>query len=558
MLVDLASAQVSESQLRDHEGVVAAAAADERQTQIDSVEPSETDEQEIRFDSPRQTLRTFVQAMEDYRRGVEEESPFLRARIIDAVLCLDLNLIPIVNREEEGELVAMMLKEILDRRLVIDFDAIPDGSDTARRLYQIPNTYLRIGRIPEGDREGDFVFTPETVAKARDFYRDVRHLPYLEGTDGGALLAQQSFEAHFPGWAFVQVLGLELWQWVGLTVVLALGVTIRTLVRALLRLVHWGAGKTAVDWDQRLVSCITSPLSLMAACGFWFLSIRALSFHGVPLTVLTVSLRLLFFFALVWLAYRLAEFMIGGMEEIRRRGKGITTLDQQLFMLVSRTTKILVVLVGGLVALQNLGVEVLSLLAGLGVGGLAVALAARDTLANFFGSVMILVDRPFQVGHWIKIGSEEGTVEDIGFRSTRIRTFYNSVISVPNSELAVKPIDNMGMRKVRRIRTTIRFRYDSTKEQLSEFVEKVRTMVTDHPETAKINNHIVVNDFDESGVAVMLYIFVQAPDWAKELLARENILLRILEIAKECGLKVALPARDLHWDEGLALQGEVK
>src|SRR5690606_33156269 len=113
------------------------------------------------------------------------------------------------------------------------------------------------------------------------------------------------------------------------------------------------------------------------------------------------------------------------------------------------------VIMGGLFILQNLNVNVASLLAGLGIGGLAFALAAKDTLANFFGSIMIFSDRPFQVGDWVKIGDAEGIVEEVGFRSSRIRTFYDSLLSIPNGKIVDTPIDNYGARVYRRTFTTL-------------------------------------------------------------------------------------------------------
>src|SRR5690606_24921192 len=130
-------------------------------------------------------------------------------------------------------------------------------------------------------------------------------------------------------------------------------------------------------------------------------------------------------------------------------------LDDQLVPLLRKAMKIFVVLVGALFLLQNLDVNVASLVAGLGIGGVAVALAAKDTIANFFGSLMIFIDRPFQIGDWVKIGETEGIVEVVGFRSTRVRTFYNSLVTVPNAHFTEAAIDNLGMREYRRTSTVL-------------------------------------------------------------------------------------------------------
>ena len=152
-------------------------------------------------------------------------------------------------------------------------------------------------------------------------------------------------------------------------------------------------------------------------------------------------------------------------------------LDDQLVPLIRKSLRFFVVTMGIILILQNNGYNVASLIAGLGIGGLAVALAARDTLANFFGSITIFLDRPFRIGDWVTIGKVEGVVEEVGFRSTRIRTFYNSLVSVPNSNVSNSDIDNYGMREYRRLKTVLNLTYATTPEQIEAFVEGIKAIV---------------------------------------------------------------------------------
>ncbi|NQZ77864.1 MAG: mechanosensitive ion channel, partial [Ekhidna sp.] len=197
-----------------------------------------------------------------------------------------------------------------------------------------------------------------------------------------------------------------------------------------------------------------------------------------------------------------------------------STLDDQLVPLLRKTLKTFVIIIGTLLILDNLEVPILPLLTGLSIGGLAFALAAQDTIKNFFGSVMIFVDKPFQVGDWITTNNVDGTVEEVGFRSSRIRTFRNSVIYIPNGKLADNTIDNHGLRKYRRFYTQISITYDTPPELIEVFVNGLRGIVEQHPHTWKDNYHIYLNDMAASSLNVMFYIFFRVPTWGEELRCR--------------------------------------
>jgi MscS family membrane protein len=223
-----------------------------------------------------------------------------------------------------------------------------------------------------------------------------------------------------------------------------------------------------------------------------------------------------------------------------------SALNDQLVPLVSKTLKVIVVIFGVLVAIQNLGVNVLGLLTGLGIGGLAFALAAKDAIANFFGSLMILFDKPFQVGDWIVVSGAEGIVEEVGFRSTRIRTFYNSLVSIPNAEMMNAKIDNMGRRRYRRLFTKLNIKIDTPPEKVEEFVTGVRQIVLDNPITWKDNMHIYFNDYSASSLLIMVYIFFEVNNWSQELTEREKVLIGIKKLASDIGVEFAFPTQTLH------------
>lgn len=223
-----------------------------------------------------------------------------------------------------------------------------------------------------------------------------------------------------------------------------------------------------------------------------------------------------------------------------------STLDDQLVPLLRKTLKTFVIIIGTLLILDNLQVPILPLLTGLSIGGLAFALAAQDTIKNFFGSVMIFIDKPFQVGDWITSNDVDGTVEEVGFRSSRIRTFRNSVIYVPNSKLADNTIDNHGLRKYRRFYTQISITYDTPPEMIEVFVKGLRKIVEEHPKTWKDNYHVYFNEMASSSLNIMFYIFFRVPTWGEELECRHEILMSIVRLGKELGVNFAFPTQTLH------------
>lgn len=500
----------------------------------------------VKTDSPRDTMRSFYEAMNDYRRGVETGNETLQARLDDAVRTMNLEEIPALLREEKGREAAIYLKETIDRVIVLDYERIPvEGTPEAPLLrWRLRDTEIVISRINEGERAGEYLFSSDTVRRAESFYHKVKHLPYLKGSGMGSGFREPFLEKHLPEWSKPRFAFLARWQWIGLALAILLGLFIRTLVRFALDIFLKAAKKTRLARHKDIIEAFRGPSGLIAAVAFWFLCLKILQFDGNALGIFVAALKIILSLSIIWLAYRLTEALTNYLMGFAEKTE--STLDDMLVPLLQRTLKILVVILGVLMTIQNLGINVFSLLAGLGIGGLAVALAAKDAVANFFGSLMILFDRPFQVGDWIIVGDAEGTVEEIGFRSTRIRTFYNSVISIPNSELMNAKIDNMGRRQYRRLRTTLGLTYDTPPEKLKAFVDGVKKIILDHPQTRKDYFHVVFNDYGPSSLDIMLYMFFEVPNWTQELLAREEILTQILQLASDIGVDFAFPTRTIH------------
>ena len=235
--------------------------------------------------------------------------------------------------------------------------------------------------------------------------------------------------------------------------------------------------------------------------------------------------------------------MVGGFITSRQDVR-LTEIDDVLIPLVCKILKVIVTILGILFIAEAYGLESTSVLTTLGIGGLAVAMAARDTIANLFGSITVLFDRPFRIGDWICVGDIDGTVERVGFRSTRVRTFYNSVISIPNSRLVDTHVDNYGQREYRRIKTQVSVTYDTPPDKIEAFCEGIRELIRLHPYTRKDYYHVYLNQFASSSLDILLYTFVKVPDWATELRERHRLFLDIIRLAERMDIEFAFPDPD--------------
>jgi MscS family membrane protein len=227
-------------------------------------------------------------------------------------------------------------------------------------------------------------------------------------------------------------------------------------------------------------------------------------------------------------------------------------VEASIVPLAVNALRLLVYLIFGLLIAQNLGYSIAGIVASLGLGGAALALASQDTLANLFGSFMILVDKPFAVGDWIKGSGFEGVVEQIGFRSTRIRTFGKTIENIPNNMLANVKVENMDRRKdpglnVRRIKMTLGVTYATSADQMEQALENIREILRDDPGVAQGQTILVrFTDFGDSALDIFLYYFADSADWDYYLGVRERVNLKIMRMLEGMGLEIAFPSRSVY------------
>lgn len=247
---------------------------------------------------------------------------------------------------------------------------------------------------------------------------------------------------------------------------------------------------------------------------------------------------------IIWFLWRLIGAM-GVYFEARLQDKELP-VDNQLIGFLAKTMRIFLVITGCLVIAQNMGYSISGLLASLGIGGIAIAMAAKDTIANVFGSIMILLDRPFTVGDWIKTSEFEGVVEEVGFRSTKIRTFEHTLVNIPNSILANIAIDNIDARNHRRVKMRIGITYDTTPEQMQQAITGIENILSTHSGVDQSFSLVKFDSFEDSSLSIFLYYFSSNKDWAAYLQVRQEVNLQIMHLLEELGLSFAFPTRTLH------------
>lgn len=333
-------------------------------------------------------------------------------------------------------------------------------------------------------------------------------------------------------------------KWLFLFLLLLVGFVLQKLLQALWPKLFAFTKKTITHWDDQLVDVSKTYAGRIFAGLFWYVGIRIGHFGDSVEHGLLVGVRLYISLNIILFVYNSIDVLVGVIKA-STKVKGLP-IDDQVFVLLQKTLKVFVIIFGFLVMVQNFGINVMSLLAGLGLGGLAIALAAQDTCANFFGSIMILLDRPFRIGDIIKVSGIEGTVEDIGFRSTKIRTFYGSLITVPNAEMAKSHIDNLGVRLQRRVRFQLGVEYSTKPALMKEFIEGIKKVVAANELVDSDNITVVFENYGDFSLNILLNFFLNVRDIKGELSEKEKILLEIYALADTLKIGFAFPTQTIH------------
>jgi MscS family membrane protein len=524
----------------------------------------------IQTESPRSTLQTLYRLRDEleisigaYWQQPSTSNAVQIAFVMEQIGALiDLSQLPLASRRETGSDTVLYLLDILGRVNAIAASRLPgtdDLDDQTVTGHRLPGTPLRIVEMAEGDRAGEYLFSPDTVRSAPRFFRGLekrklrstlpirswhemgRQLagPWIPTTKIAALpdILKRSF-LDTPAWKILLVILLSV----------ATGVVLRVWHRLL---AEWLS-----DDPVNIVRLkILSPVAIMLAV-LWLQYVFSFQVNtSGRFFALTESMLIAVFYVAATWAFWAATNVFFETILVDPRVDA-PNLDDSFIGLVGK----IVGVIGGVLILgygaNELGVPVLSMIAGLGIGGIAVALAARPTLENLIGGFILFLDKPVRVGDYCTFGEHSGTVEDIGIRSTQLRAIDRTRISIPNAQFADMQIVNWAKCDTMLIRETLRVRFETDAEQLRYVLAKIREMLHSHPRIEPETIRVRFVGFGESSLNVDLRIYARTREWNDFYAIREDVLLRIGDIVDASGTGFAFPSQTLYWSRDPGLDAE--
>ncbi|MBS1117388.1 MAG: mechanosensitive ion channel protein MscS [candidate division NC10 bacterium] len=487
-------------------------------------------------DTPRGTVVGFIRAAQaqDFARAAEY---------------LDVKL-PTVRAQR----LTQELKVVLDRGLNVNLNLLsakPEGDPAAspkpdRQLIGTVSTEtggldILLDRVQRGKSPPVWLFSSETLKRVPEVYAEIGP-PWLESYLPTPLVENRV--ATYPLWVLIATL-------LGIPMALVIA---KLLSRGLISLLRPLVRYLTKEQDDRQLERITGPIRLLMLV----VAIHGIvMLFGLPLLVRQFWSRVALALAVIgmtWLLSRLIDILAELTHrhlDRQSRPHNATTVG-----LLRRLGKVMVMVAGALVILYAAGVNITAALAGLGVGGIAVAFAAQKTLENLFGGITITSDQPVRVGDFCRFGDQVGTVEDIGLRSTRIRTPDRTLVSVPNGHLSSISLENFGVRDKIWFHPTIQLRYETSADQLRYVLAEIRQMLYAHPRVESQSARIRFAKFGACSLDLEVFAYVQATDYAVFLEVQEDLLLRIMDIVETSGTSFAFPSHTAYVTQDRGLDAE--
>ena len=341
-------------------------------------------------------------------------------------------------------------------------------------------------------------------------------------------------------------IGIKIWQLLLFIALICISIIVGRVINFFLKgQIQKALAKAGINVDSGKLQKFRSPLVLM--------SIGVVLYWGIPeLRLPVLYSKGLFLISNGLVAFSVVSGLSRGVDMLSavfsaKASATSSKLDDQLIPLISKTLKVLICLAGLLFVLQNLGVKITALVALGSVGGLAVAMASKDTVENLFGSIIVFIDQPFQIGDAVVInGSTEGVIEEVGFRSTRIRAFSNSLITVPNAKIANASIDNIGKREFRRFKVTLSLRYDTKPSLIEAYINKIESLLQNTDIVRKEAIYVYMTNMGAHSLDIMVYTFFITDDWREELGTKQKLMLSFLKMAEEMGIGFAFPTQTIE------------
>jgi MscS family membrane protein len=498
----------------------------------------------VELSSPRETMKTFLLAMKNYKLGDKEA-------INIAIKTLNLDHIETTIAVATGKHTAVRLVQTLDRIERINYKNVPQKPKKNIWIYKKHNVKIKnrvypveiaIAKSPE---ENSWRFTQNTVDSISHYWESLKNKKVVKGVIKLESKKDQ-LKKWMPEWTGRKDFFLLNGQWIGLLFILLAGRLIAALITFNLERVIIGKlAKQHLKLDINVKGQAFKALKYIIMALTWNFGLYLLELNRETLSILIRFGHIVATLSTVVLAFYICDLLSPFF--LKKAQATEEKLDDLLVPILTKTAKFIVICLGVVFIGQSLGLDMKGLLAGLGIGGLAFALASKDAISNFFGSLTVLFDRSFHIGDWVVIDNKiEGTVEDVGLRSTKIRTFYNSLITVPNGSLTNAHIDNFAKRKFRRFRTNIGIQYDTPPEKIEAFCEGIRELIIGNNLTRKDYFNVYLNELSDSSLNILVHMFWEVPDYSTELAEKHRLLIDIIRLANNLGVEFAFPTRTLH------------
>ncbi len=472
----------------------------------------------VDLSSPRSTIQTHLHFL-----STDSYDPEKAAKTIKGY-----------NKEKAKNLAIKIEKILKGRGLYVILSKVPKNPnflDTVRkepihRYVLFPERMPHIYLEKVGDK---WYYSKQTLLKVDKLYDEV--FPWYA----------QKLHKLLPKFGNKTFLGIPIWKYTGVILLLIVCVLLFFVLNKIIYFIFIKTQKiTTKVANGHILKKIARPASLLVVISLIRGIIPILNFELKINTILFLCIDLLAIFFTIYIFLKIVDFIMILYSNYVKKTE--SKLDTQLTPILSHILKVIVVTIGIIEILAFLGVDPIKIMAGLSVGGLAVALASQDTVKNFIGTIMIFVDKPFQIGDFIFAGDVEGTVEKVGFRSTVVRAPDTSVFQITNSRLSELTVKNRGLLRYRRYKTELGIRYDTPPELVDAFVKGVRQIIEKHPGTLSENFNVEFVGFGASSLSILLNVYFKDTNWGKEQAAKHSLHMAILKFANSIGVGFAFPS----------------
>jgi MscS family membrane protein len=449
------------------------------------------------------------------------------------------------RKPTDDQKIVHELKSLMDRAYVGNINRITDLPEGTPQ-EGLGAAQERVGKVQVNDDSVDllltrvtdpvygpiWVFSNETITQLQELFGQI---------------AMQQVETKLPQVLVRNVIfGLPLWQWIAIFLLVPVATGVAWLLIQLFRTARSILGSIrGRKLDYKFGTAAFGPTlltiaTLLHAVGVRFIGLPLLARHYYGQAVLVLLL-----IGLTWLAVRIIEWL-GQRVRYRAISTGRAGVGS-LMLLLQRMLKVVVIFAGAIFVLDTVGFNLTTVLAGVGIGGIAIAFAAQKTLENLFGGVSVLGDEAIRVGDVCRFGTTVGTIEDIGLRSTRVRTLERVELSIPNGSLATMNIENLSKRDKFLFNNTIGLRGDSSRDQLLFCLAEIRKLLYAHPKIEAESARIRLVGFGESSFDLEVFCYIKTIDSTEFIAVREDVLLRIMALVEASGTSFANPSRTVYF-----------